>query len=293
MRGKAWVGGEILEISEATVPATDHGLLYGDGVFEGIRIVHGGLFRLDRHLDRLEHGARVLDLRLPESRARIREIVLETARAFGEPEAYVRLLVTRGEGAMGVDPQSCPRARIVCLATSIALYPEAKLASGIDLVTSSWRRPQPDMLDPRVKSLNYLNSAMAKLEAKRAGADEALLLNAAGNVAEAAVANLFALRDDVLLTPPGVDGALEGITRASVIEIAEALGRRVEERSLSRFDLFAASEVFLSGSGAAGLVPVRSLDGREIGEGRPGPVYAKLRDTLRDAAVDWVVPFAE
>lgn len=291
MRGKAWLDDAIVELDQARVPAIDHGLLYGDGVFEGMRIVYGGVFRLDRHLERLEHGARVLDLALPESRARLREIVLETARAFGEEEAYVRLLVTRGEGAMGVDPSSCETPRIVCMVTQLSLYPDAKLASGIDLVTSSWRRPSPDVLDPRVKSLNYLNNAMAKHEARRAGADEALLLNAAGHVAEAAVANVFALREDVLLTPPGVDGALEGITRASVMEIAQALGREVEERTLSRFDLLAASEVFLTGSGAAGLVPVRSLDGREIGEGRPGPVYAKLRDTLRDAARNWVVPF--
>lgn len=215
MKGKAWVAGEIIEIGEARVSATDHGLLYGDGLFEGIRILHGGVFRLERHLDRLEHGARVLDLDLPAPRDEIRQIVLSTARAFGEREAYARLLVTRGEGALGIDPLTCPQANLVCMVTNVTLYPAAKLESGIDLVTSSWRRPQPDMLDPRVKSLNYLNNVMAKLEAKRAGADEALLLNAEGKVAEAAVANVFALRGEVLLTPPGIDGALEGITRES------------------------------------------------------------------------------
>lgn len=292
MNGKAWVDGEIVEIHEARVSATDHGLLYGDGVFEGMRIVHGGVFRLDRHLERLEHGARMLDLALPATRAEIRQVVLATARAFGKSEAYVRLLVTRGEGALGVDPSTCPHARLICLVTNVTLYADEQLARGIDLVTSSWRRPQSDMLDPRVKSLNYLNNAMAKLEAKRAGADEGLLLNRAGNVAEATVANVFAVRGGVLLTPPGVDGALEGITRASVIEIAQSSQREFVERSLSRYDLFAADEVFLTGSGAAGLVPVRSLDGRNIGEGKPGAVYSSLRGALHEAARDWVVPLA-
>jgi branched-chain amino acid aminotransferase len=173
----------------------------------------------------------------------------------------------------------------------VSLYSPDKLERGIDLVTSSWRRPPPDVLDPRVKSLNYLNNAMAKLEARRRGADEALLLNLAGQVAEASVANVFAVRDGALVTPPGSDGALEGITRATVLELAAAIGLLAHERTLGRFDLFAASEVFLCGSGA-GFVPVRSLDARPIGAGRPGPVYERVRRAYQEAARDLVVPFA-
>ncbi len=288
---KVWIDGGVVDLPEARVPVTDHGLLYGDGIFEGIRILHGGVFRLDRHLARLESAARATALTLPGGTPALREIVLETARAFGQPEAYVRLVITRGEGALGVDPTTCGEPRVFCIVTQITLYSEEKLASGLDLVTSSWRRPPPDVLDPRVKSLNYLNNALAKLEARQRGADEALLLNQAGQVAEASVANLFAVRDDVLLTPPGSDGALEGITRATVLELANQQGVAAQERSLGRFDLFAASEVFLCGSGA-GFVPVRSLDARTIGSGAPGPMYERMRQAYSDAARELVVPFA-
>ncbi len=288
---KVWIDGGVVDLPEARVPVTDHGLLYGDGIFEGIRILHGGVFRLDRHLARLESAARATALTLPGGTPALRKIVLETARAFGQPEAYVRLVITRGEGALGVDPTTCGEPRVFCIVTQITLYSEEKLASGLDLVTSSWRRPPPDVLDPRVKSLNYLNNALAKLEARQRGADEALLLNQAGQVAEASVANLFAVRDDVLLTPPGSDGALEGITRATVLELASQQGVAAQERSLGRFDLFAASEVFLCGSGA-GFVPVRSLDARTIGSGAPGPMYERMRQAYSDAARELVVPFA-
>jgi branched-chain amino acid aminotransferase len=290
VEAKVWVDGRIVGLAEARVPVTDHGLLYGDGIFEGIRILHGGVFRLDRHLARLESASRALALELPGGIDAMREIVLTTARAFGQPEAYVRLVVTRGEGALGVDPTTCPEPRVFCIVTRVTIYPEEKLRRGIDLVTSSWRRPPPDVLDPRVKSLNYLNNALAKLEARRRGADEALLLNRDGQVTEASVANLFAVRDDGLLTPPGADGALEGITRGTVLELAGTLGLAARECTLGRFDLFAASEVFLCGSGA-GFVPVRSLDARTIGAGAPGPVYECVREAYAEAARELVVPF--
>jgi len=272
---KVWIDGRILDGAEARVPVTDHGFLYGDGVFEGIRVYARRVFRLEQHLARLAVSARSVGLDIPGGLDGAREIILATARAFGADDAYVRFIVSRGEGALGVDPTTCPTPRIVCIVDNIRLYPAEKLERGLELVTSSWRRPPPDVLDPRVKSLNYLNNAMAKLEARRRGADEALLLNAAGQVAEASVANVFALRRGVLATPPATDGALEGITRGAVLELAPREGIPCAERTLGRFDLLGAEEVFLTGTGAR-IVPVRSLDGELIGKGEPGPVTRRL-----------------
>jgi branched-chain amino acid aminotransferase len=290
MTALCWSEGRIVEARDARIPVRDHGLLYGDGVFEGIRVRAGRVFRLDAHLARFAAGAKAIALELPLPLADVRRIVLETVRAHATPEAYVRLIATRGEGPLGVDPTACGPSRILCLVDSIVLYSEEKRRRGIDLVTSSLRRPPPDVLDPRVKSLNYLNNVLAKLEARTRGADEALLLNAAGLVAEAAVANLFVVRAGELRTPPSTDGALEGITRATVLEIAHSLGIPACERSLGRYDLFAADECFLTGSGA-GLVAVRSLDGRPIGAGAPGPVLAKLEAAFQDACVSLGTPF--
>lgn len=272
---KVWIDGHIVEGSEARVPVTDHGFLYGDGVFEGLRVYARRVFRLEQHLARLAVSARAVGLEIPGGLDRAREIILATTRAFDADEAYVRFIVSRGEGELGVDPTTCPEPRIVCIVDRIRLYPAEKLARGLDLVTSSWRRPPPDVLDPRVKSLNYLNNALAKLEAKRRGADEALLLNAAGHVAEASVANVFAVCRGVLATPPATDGALEGITRRAILELAAADGIETAERTLGRFDLLGAEEVFLTGTGAR-LVSVRSLDGELIGKGEPGPIAHRL-----------------
>ena len=272
---KVWIEGEIVDGANARIPVTDHGLLYGDGVFEGIRLYSGRVFRLDAHMERLRHSARAIGLDLPGGVAKVREIVLATARAYGQPDGYVRLLVTRGDGAMGVDPTTCANPRVVCIACEIGLYPDAKLRSGIDMVTASLRRPGPDVLDPRVKSLNYLNNVMTKREARLRGADEALVLNGAGMVAEAAVANVFAYRRGALLTPPATDGALEGITRGAVLELAGGLGIPAREQTLSRMDLISADEVFLTGAGAR-VVGVRSLDGLQIGVRAPGPITEKL-----------------
>ena len=286
---KIWIDGEIVGEGEALIPVTDHGLLYGDGLFEGIRVYGGRVFRLDDHLSRLQAGARAIGLSLPFEPTRIREIVLETVAAHGESEAYVRLVVTRGEGALGVDPTTCANPRLFCLVAEISLYPEEKLRQGIDLVTSSLRRPPPDVLDPRVKSLNYLNNVLAKQEARRQGADEALLLNTEGRVAEAAVANVFCARFGEIATPPVSEGALDGITRRTLLELAGTLGIPATESCLTRFDLFAADEVFLTGSGA-GIVPVGTLDGRTLGSGRPGPLWEKLRRAFLGAAPSLGVP---
>ncbi len=287
---KVWIDGEVVDGSEARISVLDHGLLYGDGVFEGIRVYGRRVFRLEDHLQRFAISAKALALKLPGGTAAVREIVLDTARAFGADEAYVRLIATRGDGPLGIDPTQCLEPRLICIVDRIAVYPEHKRSAGIDLLTSSWRRPPADVLDPRVKSLNYLNNVMAKLEAKQHGGDEALLLNTSGAIAETSVANVFAVRDGDLLTPPPSDGALEGITRATVLELAASLEIPARLQSLGRFDLFAADEVFLTGSGA-GLVPVRSLDGRSIGAGVPGPVYEKIWSAFLETAHGRGTPF--
>lgn len=275
---KIWIDGAVVSQDEARVPVLDHGFLYGDGVFEGIRAYGGRIFRLEDHLRRLAAGARALALEIPGGIDGVRRVLLETARAHGQPDAYLRLIVSRGVGELGVDPTSCPEPRVVCIAASIRIFPPEKLAEGISLATSSWRRPAPDVIDPCVKSLNYLNNSMAKLEARQRGADEALLLNARGTVAEASVANVFAVHGGRLATPPTSDGALPGITRLSVLELAAELELPAQERSLGRADLFAADEVFLTGTGAR-IVPVASLDGRALGA-CPGPVTKRILEAF-------------
>ncbi len=273
---KVWIDGRIVEGFEARVPVTDRGLLYGDGVFEGIRVYGRSVFRLADHLRRLETSAKAIGLELPGGVRAVEEIVLETARAYDRDEAYIRLLATRGEGALGVDPGTCPRPRIICIVDDVSLFPEDKLARGLDLVTVSLRRAASDVLDPRVKSLNYLTSVLAKREARLRGADEALLLNAAGLVTEASVANVFMVRDGVLRTPPANDGALEGVTRASVFEIAAAEAISLREESLSRFDLLGADELFLTGTGAR-IAAVGRFDGQVIGSRGERPVTTRLQ----------------
>ncbi|MDJ0787251.1 MAG: branched-chain-amino-acid transaminase [Myxococcota bacterium] len=282
---KVWIDGEIVEGEEARIPVLDHGFLYGDGIFEGIRISGGRVFRLDDHLKRLGIASRCIGLPVPGGLEKLREIVLETARAHGQPEAYCRLIVSRGVGSLGVDPTTCSEPRVVCIVDAVRIYPEEKLRTGISMITSSFRRAAPDVLDPRVKSLNYMTSVLAKQEARRQGADEALLLNHDGHVAEASVANVFAVRSGVLLTPPATDGALEGITRRSVLQLAVEAGIPAGERSLGRFDLMGAAEVFLTGSGA-GIVPVGSLDGQPTASGGVGPVTEQITERFRAFAAE-------
>jgi len=277
------IDGQIVADQEAKISVLDHGLLYGDGLFEGIRVRAGRIFRLDQHLSRLQLGARYLGLELPFDGREQAQIVLDAVRAFGQKEAYVRLLVTRGEGPLGVDPSTCKKPTVVCIAAEISLYSAEQRTQGLSMITSSYRRPNPDVQDVAIKTLNYLGSALAKQEAKRQGADEALLLNQSGRVSEASVANIFALRGRTLSTPPAIDGCLEGINRAAVLELARELGLSVCERSLGRRDLLAADEVFLTGSGA-GVVGVRSLDGRAIGRGKTGEVTLDLERRHRSLA---------
>jgi branched-chain amino acid aminotransferase len=283
MKKAVSIDGQIVADHEAKISVLDHGLLYGDGLFEGIRVRAGRIFRFDQHLSRLLLGARYLGLDLPEAGQGLAHIVRETVRAFGQKEAYVRLLVTRGEGPLGVDPTTCKQPTVVCIVAEIGLYSAQQRAQGLSMITSSYRRPNPDVQDVAIKTLNYLGSALAKQEAKKQGADEALLLNQSGRVSEASVANVFALHGRTLATPPSVDGCLEGINRAAVLELARDLGFSVCERSLTRRDLLAADEVFLTGSGA-GVVGVRSLDGRAIGRGQTGEVTLDLERRHRALA---------
>ena len=272
---KAWMDGQIVDGHAAVIPVMGHGFLYGDGVFEGIRIAHGRVFRLDDHLRRLADSARLIGLALPMASSELRQATLDTARAFGETEAYVRLIVSRGVGPFGVDPTPCASPRVICLVGSVALYPEERRRLGLRLLTASVRRPSPDALDPRVKSLNYLNNIQAQMQAVRAGVDDALLLNQAGRVAEASVANIFCVRNGGLVTPPLSEGPLGGITRDSVLKIARATGIEAREDPLTRYDLITAAEVFLTGSGA-GLASVSEIDGCRIGSGDERPVASRL-----------------
>jgi branched-chain amino acid aminotransferase len=241
------------------------------------------VFRIEQHLARLAVGAKAIGLELPFSASEQARIITDTVRAFGQKEAYVRLLVTRGEGPLGVDPTTCKQPTVVCIVAEIGLFSAEQRARGLAMITASYRRPNPDVQDVAIKTLNYLGSALAKQEARRQGADEALFLNQCGRVAEAAVANIFALRGRSLWTPPALDGCLEGINRGAILEIARDLGFAVGERSLGRRDLFAADEVFLTGSGA-GVVGVRSLDGRAIGRGQTGEVTLDLERRHRALA---------
>lgn len=261
---KVWHQGEIGDARDCRVSILDHGLLYGDGVFEGIRITGGRIFRLPDHLARLDRSARAIGLELPHTLDDMAAIVVATARAHGEAEAYVRLLVTRGVGELGVDPVSCTKPGFFCIVASLRMFPNAARAQGLRLMTASSRRPRLDMLDPQVKSLNYLNNVLAKRDARLKGFDDALLLNEAGRVSEASGANLFAVVDDTLVTPPSTEGALPGITRDTVLRCARADGIALEVRPLGRYELLGASEVFLAGSGA-GLVAVASLDDAACG----------------------------
>lgn len=277
---KVWLNGQILDGDHAGLNVRDHGLLYGDGVFEGIRIYSGRVFRLGDHLRRLMFSSAYIGLDLPCSLSRIGAIVEETAAAFGEREAYVRLLVTRGVGELGVDPFSCEAPQLICMVARISLYGRESIGAGIDMVTTSVRKPPPDVLNPEVKSLNYLNSVMAKREARLRGAHEGLVLNLHGKVAEASVANVFAWIDGTLVTPPTIDGALPGITRATVIELARELGIETQIRSIGHAELMRSDEVFLTGAGAR-LVPVGCLDTVTIGSGRR-PVFERIDDAFRE-----------
>ena len=272
---KIWIDGSYYEKADAKISVFDHGLLYGDGVFEGIRAYSGKIFRLSQHIDRLYASARAIALQIWMTKAEMAAMCEACIRDNGLTDAYIRLVVTRGVGDLGLDPRKCAKAGIICIADKIALFPAEVYERGLTMMTAATPVHHREGVSPRIKSLNYLAHILAKIEAVAAGADEALMLEAGGGVAEGVGENVFALHGKVLLTPPAYAGILRGITRDAVWEIAAAAGYQIREESLTRYDLYTADEVFLTGT-AAEIVGVVKLDGRVIGTGVVGPVTKEL-----------------
>ncbi|MDD5198558.1 MAG: branched-chain-amino-acid transaminase [Terrimicrobiaceae bacterium] len=272
---KIYIDGEFHEKEHAKVSVFDHGLLYGDGVFEGIRFYNGRVFRLEEHIDRLYDSARAICLDIPLDKPALIATTIETIRRNELRDGYVRLVVTRGDGDLGLNPALCPKATIIIIAAKITLYPADNYENGLMVVTCATRRIPHGALSPMVKSLNYLNNVLAKIEAANAGAGEGLMLNEQGYVAECTGDNIFLVKRGRLFTPPIASGALAGVTRGVVFEMAAEAGIPISEPDVTRYDLFTADECFLTGT-AAELIPVVTLDRRTIGDGRPGPITRRL-----------------
>lgn len=270
-----WLDGMWCDRTNAMISVFDHGLLYGDGVFEGLRVYGGKIFRHAEHIDRLYDSAHALALTIPLSKAEFQAITEEAVRRSGLTDAYIRPIVTRGIGDLGLDPRKCPKASVIIIVDKIALWPAETYARGLRVVTAGTPIPHREALSPRVKSLNYLPHIMAKLEGIQAGADEVLMLDASGHVAEGSGQNLFLVKQGVVKTPPPHAGILKGVTRDAVIELVRAAGYPLEETLLNRYDVYTADEAFFTGT-AAELVGIREVDGRAIGSGTQGPVTADL-----------------
>lgn len=286
---KIYLNGKLVPERQAKVSVFDHGLLYGDGVFEGIRSYKGRVFMLDEHIDRLYNSAKAIALDIPMSKAGMARAVVRTCKANRATDGYIRLVVTRGVGTLGLNPYLCARPQVIIIAANIQLYPKKLYDEGLKIVTAGTVRNHPEAVNPRIKSLNYLNNILAKVEAINAGCMEALMLNANGFVAEATGDNVFALHGDRLLTPPVCAGALEGITRAVAMDIARDQGLDVREQMLNRHDLYTADEVFLTGT-AAEVIGVVEIDRRTIGDGRPGPATRRLERAFRKYATSTGTP---
>lgn len=278
-----YIDGEFLPKSEAKISVFDHGLLYGDGVFEGIRSYNSRVFELDEHLERLYNSAKSIMLHIPIPIDVMKEKVLETLRRNQLTEAYIRLIVTRGIGDLGLDPDKCLTPSIIIIADEITLYPQKFYQEGLEIATVATRRNYAEAINPRIKSLNYLNNILAKIEGKQAGTEEVLMLNAEGYVVECSGDNIFAVKDGTLITPPAHIGILEGVTRNSVIQLAREADIPVEERVFTRHDLYIADECFLTGT-AAEVIPVVKIDRRAIGNGHPGKITETLIAAFRQLA---------
>ncbi|BCJ88110.1 branched-chain-amino-acid transaminase [Effusibacillus dendaii] len=279
-----YLDGEFVPRSKAVVSVFDHGFLYGDGIFEGIRSYSGNVFRLKEHIKRLYESAKSILLEIPLTQQEMEDSVLEVLRRNQLPDAYIRLVVSRGAGDLGLDPRNCKKASVVIIAEQLKLYPQEFYDNGLALVTVPTRRNNPDALNPKIKSLNYLNNILVKLEAARAGVMEALMLNHEGYVCEGSGDNVFLVKDGKVITPPTYLGALEGITRNAIIDICQRLGIPCEEKPFTRHDVYVADEVFLTGT-AAEVIPVVDVDSRIIGNGKPGQMTELLTREFRKITV--------
>ncbi|RSD24854.1 branched-chain-amino-acid transaminase [Mesobacillus subterraneus] len=280
-----YLNGKFVSKKDAVVSVYDHGFLYGDGVFEGIRMYEGNVFRLKDHIDRLYDSAKSIMLAIPYSKQELSDLVVETLRLNNLRNAYIRVVVSRGAGNLGLDPASCSRPQVIIIAEELSLFPKELYESGIDIVTVATRRNRSDVLSPKVKSLNYLNNILVRIEANLAGVSEALMLNDQGYVAEGSADNVFIVKNGTILTPPGYVGALEGITRNVIMEIARDLGFPMREEVFTRHDVYVADEVFLTGT-AAEVIAVVKVDGRTIGTGEPGPCTNKLLEEFRKTVME-------
>jgi len=278
---KIYINGQIVPQEDAKISVFDHGLLYGDGVFEGIRAYNGKIFTLDEHLDRIYDSATAISLKIPITKAEMAEAIKQTMKANNLTDSYIRLVVTRGVGKLGLDPNKCATPQIIIIADTIELYSKALYEKGLDIVTVTTIRNHFSALDPKIKSLNYLNNILAKIESIQSGAGEALMLNKDGYVAECAGDNIFIFKDNTLLTPPSSAGILVGITRNVVMKLAAEMGVQVREELMTRYDLYIAEECFLTGT-AAEIIPVVKIDGRTIGTGKPGKITLDLLKRYRD-----------
>ena len=281
MSTKVWINGTLVEKADAKVSVYDHGFLYGDGVFEGLRIYSSKVFKLKEHIDRLYDSAKSIALTIPLTPAEMTKAVEDTVKANNKVDGYIRLVVTRGPGTLGLDPRKC-EPWVIVIVDDISLYPKELYEDGLKIITAATIRNHPNAVNPRIKSLNYLNNILAKLESIRAGCLEAIMLNHKGEVAECTGDNIFVIKNGVLKTPPTDAGILEGITRNFVIELAKKLGIPFQEATLTRHDVYIADELFLTGT-AAEVIAVTEVDSRTIGSGKQGPITRQLREAFKKA----------
>ncbi|GEL08836.1 branched-chain-amino-acid transaminase [Salisediminibacterium halotolerans] len=275
-----FLGGSFVRKEDAVVSVFDHGFLYGDGVFEGIRVYEGNVFKLDEHLERLYQSAQSIMLDIPYGKEEMQQIIVDTVKKNELTSAYIRVVISRGPGNLGLDPSSCSTPQIIVIAESLALFPKELYQRGLRIGSVASRRNRPDVLSPQVKSLNYLNNILVKLEANQAGVDEALMLNDQGYVTEGSADNIFIVKNGKIMTPPVYLGALEGITRNAIIDLAKKEGYTVEETPFTRHDVYVADEVFLTGT-AVEVIAVVEADGRKINDGKPGEITDHLLDSFR------------
>lgn len=279
-----YIDGQFYPKEEAKVSVFDHGLLYGDGIFEGTRAYNGRIFEFDAHIDRLYASAKAIALEIPMSKEEMKRAHIETLRKNQLSDAYIRTIVTRGVGDLGLDPRKCSRPTVIIIADRISLYPEEFYEKGLKIITVPTRRNLPESVNPMIKSLNYLNNILAKIEANLSGAAEAIMLNQEGYVAECTGDNIFIIKGQTLATPLVTFGALKGITRGRVMKLAAELGLEVVETALTRYDIYVADECFLTGT-AAEVIPVVEVDGRQIGDGKPGPYSRQLKEAYHRYAM--------